>query len=598
MDGGPYPAYRDLAGTHLLNGLTLDILRVQPDPFAGPSRVRLVIPYASTGLEPAVAELPGGRGTLVAGLADTKTARALALRDFLGRWIGSWLESRQRGPREIRCDTRGQEVLDHSSVLLRRDHLELRLEIDLPARGRRILGREAGRLLIEMPERLLAESLSRSSLDFRGLSHHIDAVEDFARLQEILDERGWISFVADGSCLARRAGNDDRPLNVEPVVPFLSPPELRREVTLPHAGRIEGMALEPGVTLLCGGGFHGKSTLLRAIAASVMPHVPGDGRERVATRGDAQSVRAEDGRAVSQVDLHPFLHDLPFGRSTEEFSTGNASGSTSQAASIMESLQGGSRLLMMDEDTSATNFMIRDGMMERLLSAHQEPITPFLERAQTLFQGLGVSSILVIGGSGEYFRVADRVLLLDTFRPLERTAQARRIAEDRPAPPPSGAVVEEFRHAADPARVLPLRGALRAGGGCGFRGRGGPRIKAVSPRRLLVERTSLDLGGCESLRGMAQARFLGRVLTWALREQAGRSQSIDPMGATVARLEEAFLEEWRSAGLDGFDREPGGDLAAVRFLDVLAAVNRLRVDRVEGAAPAREGRGEADEGEQ
>ncbi len=566
MDGGPFPAYRDLLGCYRLRGCDLEILRVQPDPFAGPSRIRLRVPWDRTGLAPESSLLPGGRGTAVPGLVDRDSARAIGLRDFIGRRIGRWLDAtaaRARSP--VSIERHGQCVLDRSAVLFSRDALEIRLAIELPARGRRILGREASRLLVHLPERLLGECLAPEAFDSGAALRHADVVEDFAVLQETVALRRWIAFIADGARLARRAGNDDRPLVEGPVVEVESPPSLRAEVTLPHAGTITGLALEPGVVLLCGGGFHGKSTLLRALSAVVVPHVPGDGRERVAVRADAVSVRAEEGRSIHDADLRPFLHDLPFGRPAHGFSSENASGSTSQAAAILEALQGGSRLLLIDEDTSATNFMIRDEWMERLLARRQEPITPFLYRAQTLSRGLGVSSVLVIGGSGEYFRAADRVLLLDTYRLEDRTPQAREIAGNRPPIPEEPAAADLFLAAADPlSRSLP--GGPSAA----------PRVRAHEARRLSVDRTTLDLSGIESLREASQARFLAGVLSCRLREQGGSRGGSARGASTPQDLLDWYLREWGLAGLDGFETGLRGDLAAVRPLDLLAAANRLR----------------------
>lgn len=576
MDGGPYPAYRDLYGRFTLSGLEIEILRVQPDPFAGPSGVRLLIPYESTALDPSLGTLHGGCGAAEPGLVDRDSARAVGIRDYLGRRIGLWLQDRGRagGGQTLAMVRHGQQILDRSAVLLRNGRVEVRLTVDLPARGRRILGREAHRLLVETPELLVRDCLGPGAFDPAAMERHADAARDFSHLQEILAGENWVAFVAEGARLARRAGNDDRPLDEGEVIPFAPPGSMRREVVLPHAGRLTGMAVEPGVTLLCGGGFHGKSTLLRALASAVVPHVPGDGRELTAVRGDAVGIRAEDGRAVSNVDLSPFLHDLPFGRPTDRFTTDNASGSTSQAAAIVEAIQGGSRLLLIDEDTSATNFMIRDPLMEQLLESHQEPITPFLSQARTLFEGLGVSSILVIGGSGEYFRVADRVLLLDTYRPHDRTAAARRIAADRAALPLDPVSLELFRSATGPGRALP-RGPSGD--------RRNVRVKAVDPGRILVGRVSLELDGLETLHEPSRTRFLAGFLAWWTGEPLARRVGNGDASRSVGDLGESIRIEWSRAGPDAFDRGLRGDLAAVRFLDMLAVVNRLRDRPAPGA---------------
>ncbi len=573
QEGGPYPAYRDLRGSFQLHRCVLSIDRVQPDPFAGPTRLRLFIPWGGTGVPPELCSLPGGGGTEEPGRVDPRSARALGWRDWIGRVVEGWLQDRSaRGAAAPRIAAYGPAVLDRSAVRWNERELELRLEADLPARGRRILGRAALQLLVETPDRLVDACLAPGSFDVAAATAHAAVIEDYAYLQEELERRGWLAFVAEGSRLARRAGNDDRPLEADASIPFTAPATLCREVRLPHAGAITGLAIEPGVTLLCGGGFHGKSTLLRALAAGVVPHRPGDGRERVATRPDAVTVRAEDGRSVHQVDLRPFLHDLPLGRSAFPFTTANASGSTSQAASIVEAIEGGSRLLLFDEDTSATNFMIRDRWMDRLLERHQEPITPYLDRVRELFHELDVSSILVIGGSGEYFRVADRVLVLDTFQPVDRTDDARAIAAtERGAGGRDGG--------GDGGRDTEPSAALRAAVDPSSRPQpaapsASSRIRALDPRRLLVGTTPLDLPAAEALRDVVQARFLALVLS--RREGEQRSRASGTLGIGAAGLIDWYLRTWRAEGLDGFGPEPRGDLAAVRWHEVLAAVNRLR----------------------
>ena len=588
FDGGPYAAYRDLRGSVRLAAGSMEIDRVQPDPFAGPSRIRFLLPWRAVGVDPGSIE-PGGWGSAVAGVIDSASARAVGLRDFVGRWVGSWLADRSprgsRGP-AMWIVPHGQPVLDRSAVLFHRDHLEIRVQLDLPARGRRIRGREAAELLVHLPRALARDALAPGVFDQVSAGRHADVVEDFAVLQDVVTRNGWVAFVADGSRLPRRAGNDDRPLLGDEVVPFESPVSLRAEVVLPHAGQVSGMALEEGVSLICGGGFHGKSTVLRALGSSVVPHVPSDGREQVATRPDALSVRAEDGRAITRVDLRPFLDTLPFGREVDDFSTENASGSTSQAASILEALEGGSRLLLVDEDTSATNFMIRDETMAAFLEPHQEPIRSFVSQARALYEGLGVSSVLVIGGSGEPFRVADRVLVLDAYRPVERTADARALVADRRIAAATPADVSRLKASVERERPLPWgpAGAGRRAEGRDQRAGFGPRVRATGARTILVDRVPLELNALESMRDLSQARFLADVLAWRFRERTGgrelsRDGSRGNAGAAnqpVADLRREFEGAWTRGGFDTFTGRADGDGAAVRFLDVLSAVNRLR----------------------
>ena len=235
---------------------------------------------------------------------------------------------------------------------------------------------------------------------------------DQEKIRKWLSETGLVAFIADGSILPRRSGVDDRPLLVNPV-PFYSPDELAVNVDLPHQGMVRGMGIPPGVTLIVGGGFHGKSTFLNALEVGVYNHIPGDGREYVITDRDSVKIRAENGRSIQKVNISSFITNLPLMRDTIRFSTENGSGSTSQAASIIEALESGARILLIDEDTSATNFMIRDERMQELVVKEKEPITPFVDKVHKLYRDFAVSTLLVMGGSGDYFDVADTVIMMD-----------------------------------------------------------------------------------------------------------------------------------------------------------------------------------------
>ncbi|HSM61283.1 MAG TPA: ABC-ATPase domain-containing protein, partial [Longimicrobiales bacterium] len=422
IDGRGYKAYRELKGAWRLPGLLLHVDHVQGDPFATPSRVRVRV-------EPGVAGFP----------ADVRAEgpRELGTASFLARAFAraARVASRRVGTGhggEIRMEGPGQEVLEQTAVRIHASGaVEARFGVGLPARGRRVLGGEASRLLGETVPRLVAETLVFSAHDADEVRLHADTNEDAEALRGALPGLGLVAFVADGAVLPRRSGVDDRPLEGPDVVPFASPDTLRVEVELPNAGGVSGMGVPRGVTLIVGGGFHGKSTLLRALEAGVWNHRPGDGRERVVTRADAVKVRAEDGRAVAGVDISPFIDGLPFGRDTRGFSTPMASGSTSQAAAIVEALEAGTGLLLVDEDTSATNFMIRDRRMQELVPKEGEPITPFVDRVRDLAEP-GVSTVLVVGGSGDYLDVADTVIRMRDYLPSEVTERAREVAAAHP----------------------------------------------------------------------------------------------------------------------------------------------------------------------
>ena len=320
------------------DGVTVFVDRVARDPFAPPSRVRV--------------RMDGGTAGFPAALASSR-ARRTALADFLAREFrraiprsGSAAGSGHSG--RIRIDAGGQEVLERTAIGISGDpggrgFVEARLETGLPAAGRRILGHRAADLLTRELPAIAGQALVFRSLPEGAPESFVNAVENQHHLRAQLEAKSLTAFVPDGAILPRAHGASERPLSGG-AVPFESPASLRVSLSLLHPGngprKIHGMGIPEGVTLIVGGGFHGKSTLLQALARSVVPHVPGDGRELVVTRTDAVTIRAEEGRAVSSVDVSPFIRELPGGRPTTAFTTDNASGSTSQAASIVEALEG------------------------------------------------------------------------------------------------------------------------------------------------------------------------------------------------------------------------------------------------------------------
>ncbi|PWI58963.1 ABC-ATPase domain-containing protein [Sulfoacidibacillus thermotolerans] len=424
LEGKSYGGYRDLKGIFDLGPYILTIDRVQSDPFAPPSRVRAFVDADLLRLDEAIL---------------TDLDRRIAVEDFLTRRLSAVLKElglKRRGSGRsgiILFASPQQVVLPRSAVNVTKAGIEVRLAVGLPANGRRIRAKDAEAMfLVDLPF-VLHQAFARSEFPFAELDEHVALYIDQCFIRRSLADRGLVSFIGNGSILARRSGMSELPMDEKLAQPFQAP--LSTVVTwhLPSGREIAGMGIKKGVTLIVGGGFHGKSTLLQAIMRGIYHHIAGDGREWCITDETAVKVRAEDGRRVSRVDISGFISHLPRDRSTTTFSTQDASGSTSQAAAIMEALELGARVLLMDEDTSATNFMIRDARMQALVAKEREPITPFVDRVQELYLTYGVSSILVIGGSGDYLDVADMVLLMDEYRPLDVTEEARRVRLDFPA---------------------------------------------------------------------------------------------------------------------------------------------------------------------
>jgi predicted ABC-class ATPase len=551
IDGRGYKAYRDIEGAYGIGPFTLYVDHVQSDPFAPPSRMRVRLPQETAAMPGELFANPDRRR----GLEDFLT-RSFAT--AAGRFAG-----KQRGTGKsgmVAIDRCGQEVLLRTSMVVCDEYVEARFVVGLPARGRKVMGRKAFRILADEIPQVVEHSLLYDSLDSPAVRRHVEVVEDQAGLRRSLDDLGLVAFVADGSVLPRRSGVSDLPMERERAVPFESPPELRTTVELPNAGKVAGMGLPAGVTLIVGGGYHGKSTLLRAIERGVYDHVPGDGRELVVARGDAAKVRAEDGRSVREADIHHFIGELPGGEDTSRFTTDNASGSTSQAANIVEALESGSHLLLLDEDTSATNFMIRDARMQTLVAEEHEPITPFIDRVGEIHDVLGVSTILVLGGSGDYIDVADHVLMMREYRLLEVTRRAREVAAEF-----------ESRRRFESRTTLSPAASRAPQPGC-FRLRGRrDKVRAKGLSLILYRKVPIDLSLVEQLVSHSQTRAIARILVYMSRRYLDGDTSLSDAADRV-------LEDVRRSGLgtvSPFDGHPG-ELALPRKQEICAAVNRFR----------------------
>ena len=549
LDGRSYAAYKAIVGRYRAPaGWFLHIDRVQSDPYAPPTRIHVDVSTDLHGLE-------------LLDEADLlfDADRRLAVGDFLTRELHVGF----RGT-ALSIASPGQEILQRSSIIVRPDEkkegigwvLEVRARLALPAQGRSIQGHEASRIVGRDLVRELEEAMDLTGERGDRLVRHIATLEDHRALTATVARNGWVSFLADGSVLPRRSGVSDEPL--DGGVPLEAPDSMAATVELPHAGTVRGTVVEEGVNVIVGGGYHGKSTLLSAIERGVYPHVPGDGRELVATAPDAVKVRAADGRAVTGVDLTPFISHLPAGRDTASFTTRNASGSTSQAASIIEAVEAGSTTLLLDEDTSATNLLIRDSRMRELVAAEREPITPLVDRITALFRRRGVSTVMVMGGSGDYLDVADRVLLMDTYHLRDVTEQARRVVADQPRP------LTELEDFAEPRqRVLePAPPRTR---------RGPVRTRAQGTSTLVLDREDIDISDVGGVTDPGQAEAIAYALR-ALLEQ--RFDGISPLRECLDDLEALLDEEGLDALTD--ERERPAFLVRPRMVDVGAAVSRYR----------------------
>lgn len=419
IDRRGYPAYKGLRGRYAFEGHVLSIDHVQGDPFAAPSKVSIEVPAA-------VSRIPQG---LIAEPWERVAVEDLLVRRFARAAAGFSFKAGGSGKSGLISTSRpGPEILERSACELGGDgSVVMRFEVGFPARGRTIDAEALERVLFDFVPRIVRESLVCDERARGQLEAASELARDQHSLREQMDKLGLVAFVADGSVLPRESGVSSRPMRG--AVPFMSPESMRVTLELPCRGSVSGMGVRRGVTLIVGGGYHGKSTLLQALQDGVYNHIAGDGRELVAADSSAVKLRAEDGRAVHGVDVSMFISDLPNGKGTRSFTTLDASGSTSQAASASEALEEGARLLLIDEDTSATNFMVRDEVMAAVVSRDHEPITPYVERVRDLWEQAGVSSVIVAGSSGAFFPVADTVVQMDCYRAFEITGRAREVCE-------------------------------------------------------------------------------------------------------------------------------------------------------------------------
>lgn len=542
LDARSYKAYKSIQNSYNFPEFTLMIDRVQGDPFATPSQLRVQIPQTIAGFPSNLYE---------------NSSREIALCDYITRVFCQATEqvSSRRGSGNsglIAIISVGQSVIKRSAVLINNESLEVRFIVGLPAHGRQIAGRQAAQMLCDdIPT--IVNSIKYQSLDASAIKHHVETVEDADYLRQQLEANGLVTFVADGAILPRSSGVDDQPLKAAAEA-FQTPETLRVEFNCPNRGLVAGMGIPAGVTLIVGGGYHGKSTLLKAIELGVYNHIPDDGREFVVTQTTAVKIRAEDGRSVASVDISPFINQLPQNRSTIQFSTTNASGSTSQAANIMEALEVGARILLVDEDTAATNFMIRDCRMQQLIAKAKEPITPFIDKVRQLYNDYGVSTILVMGGSGDYFEVADRVIAMENFQPQDVTKKAKAIAQAN--------IIERTPEGGENFGKITPRV---------------PKSDSIEPNIRLKVRDvdqisfgneAIDLSAVEQIVETGQLKAIAKALVYSKRYMDNST--------TLSEILDRLIVDINTQGLDILTTFPQGDLVMFRRFELVAALNRLR----------------------
>lgn len=420
IDHKGYPAYKDTKGKYDFTDYALSIDHVQGDPFATPSKLSIWV--------------DGAKAAFDRKLYDTKEKR-IALQDHLLRNMARQVRDysfKAKGSGKsglISVTNPGQEILERSAcqIDVSKGNVVLRLEVGFPANGRTINARELEKILFDFLPVCVKKTLFSRAYNPAVLDKIAALAVDQQYIRDQLEEMGLVAFVANGAVLPRRSGVSMLPM--KDGIAFTSPKSMEVTIKLPNKGEVKGMGIPKGITLIVGGGYHGKSTLLKALELGVYNHIAGDGREYVITDESAMKLRAEDGRSIQKTDISMFIRNLPNKKDTKAFYTEDASGSTSQAANTIEAIEAGARVFLMDEDTSATNFMIRDELMQKVVTRDMEPIIPFIDRVEELYEDYGISTILVAGSSGSYFYKADHIIQMKEYVPFEITEMARAEAE-------------------------------------------------------------------------------------------------------------------------------------------------------------------------
>lgn len=544
IDGRGYKTYKTLEGQYSFEDYILSIDHVQGDPFASPSRIRVIV---------------NSNNNFPKNLFDEKYKK-ITICDFLTRLFSKNIYkygekvfgSGKSGLIEIsKCP---QQVIERTSIIINNEKIEARFYVGFPARGRSVLSKELEKILFNIIPNIVKNTLIYNNINIKALNDKLKLLEDQEFIRKQLKDKKLIAFIANNSILPRESGISQKPL--KDGKKFISPKELEVEFNTPNRGLIKGMGIPEGITLIVGGGYHGKSTLLKALELGVYNHIEGDGREFVITDNTALKVRAEDGRAITKTDISLFINNLPNGKDTKKFYTENASGSTSQAANIIEGIESGTKLFLIDEDTSATNFMIRDSVMQQLVSKDKEPITPFIDVARSLYKQKGISTILVAGSSGDFFDIADLVIQMDNYEPYEVTKKAKALSRGITN------VNENLKVDIDFNRVI-LKGTIESSPK-------GVKVKTLGKDGISINKENIDLRAVEQIVDNEQLNTIGAIMKYAENKLMGKN-------LTLAQIADNITEELKN-NLIGIENIKGGygSFAIVRKQEIMCAYNRYR----------------------
>ena len=547
-----YVNYQSLLGDYDFSLFKLIIQQIPKDPFAPPH----------TGIYRIQVQREDQR---IINFDLNSKVKVIAFADYISRKFYSACEKYSKGTRGtgysgiISINQSGQEVFERSNVVVTDDVIEVRCFLGMPGNKREITSEIAEHMFTKELPKIVEASLLDKNINYKELQQHIETVEDAEFLRNKLDPLGLVAFIANNSLLPRASGISNKPMCKKSTIPFKAPENLSLEIKLPNAGMIKGLAIKKGVNLIVGGGYHGKSTLLHALETGIYNHIPDDGREYCVSNIKSVKIRAYSGRHVVKTDISSFINNLPFEQDTTSFSTENASGSTSQAVNIIEAIEVGAEVLLMDEDTCATNFMSRDSKMQQLVNKNDEPITTYIDKVKQLYMEKNISTILVLGGVGDYFSVSDSVIQMKNFNPIDVTKKAQEIAL-------TSSITRHIEGQEYPLHIydrVPLAKNITPVNQYG-------KFSIFAKEKYLLNfgKNIIDLTDVEQLLEVSQTKALGFAIVYAKKYMDEKS--------TLREVIERVEKDIELNGLDIISDKLSGHFAWFRTFELAFAINRLR----------------------
>ena len=550
LNGKNYGLYKSLAEKSWDFGdFALEFIHVQGDPYAPPSRVVIKANLSMLGY----ASEWGG-----------SFERRLALSDFLLRRLSKLVQEKYPGKdADILFDVAGPEMLVRNALWIDNGELRACMQVRLPGEGRKIQAESAAEILTMVLPDLVSAGLYYSKSDEEAMQRHYRVLAERKEILSEIERRGLCAFVPNGAVLPRASGLSEMPL--EGAVPFVAPEEMA--VTLNVCGReISGMGIPKGITVITGGAFHGKSTLLQALTRSVYPHIPGDGREGIVIDETALRVGVEDGRSVRGTDLSAFVRDLPGGVSTKNFNTLSASGSTSEAANLLEAMEAGATTFLIDEDSSAVNFLIRDMRVRKLLGDDREPLIPLTDRIREI-SAQGYSFILVAGACGDYLDLADNIVVMANYK-----AECAKVTE--PAAKvtgPAEATVAPL-HRPFTAYMQPLQKSVRPASAVERQ----VKVKLSGDTLLQIGFLVSDTSRLNTLVDRQQRFGAGFMLLNLLQNAASNNETPDGSSPSVAETIANLYEKIQNVGFRNLPQGMSREMSLPRVVDIACVAFRLR----------------------